>query len=85
MAGTAIGPKHFRCTPWLMEVFRALTTSGAKMFAGFSAMNERPCAKFHEVCARRHIQRQKASTISSRFRECEFAVKYSAANLLDLW
>jgi hypothetical protein len=30
MAGTAIGPKHFRCTPWLMEVFRALTKSGAK-------------------------------------------------------
>ena len=52
MAGTAIGPKHFRCTPWLMEVFRALTTSGAKMSAGSSAMNERLRANFHEVLRR---------------------------------
>ena len=48
MAGTAIGPKHFRCTPWLMEVFRALTKSGAKALSaielaagsGISAVND---------------------------------------------
>ena len=85
MAGTAIGPKHFRCTPWLMEVFRALTTSGAKMSAGSSAMNERLCANFHEVFAGRHARRQKHREFRSRLRECELAVNYSAANLLDLW
>jgi hypothetical protein len=43
-----------------MEVFRALTTSDAKMSAGSSAMNERLCANFHEVCAGRHAPEAKS-------------------------